>query len=220
MTNTPQNVEIIPAGNVTDGIEKAIGDTLTLTDQVVPMIEQAKNLQVTWPDKTQYEAAGAMLTEVRNLQKQGDSLWAPFNLKVDRVRDFLKRKLMAHKNRVTEVEAHLLPKMHEWERLEKKAADEEAAKLNRERNKRNAPPVQVRPSIPSTSGYRRSTVWGAYVENEDKLLAAWAKATGKEKAYLRRFIIANQKELSLEARNVKNPTQLAKDIPGVKFTEE
>jgi hypothetical protein len=220
MTNTPQGVEIIPAGNVTEGVEKAIGDTLSLTDQVVPLIDKAKKLTVTWPDKESYEAAGALLTEARNLKKQGDSVWAPFNLKVDRVRNFLKQKLMAHTNRVTECESFLLPKMHAWEAAEKSAARKEAEKANATREKRGAPPVNVLPDIPTTSGYRRSTVWGAYVEDEEKLLRAWANATGKEKTYLRQFVCANAKQLSVEARNVKKPKELAARIPGVKFTEE
>ena len=220
MTNTPQNVEIIPAGNVTEGIEKAIGDTTSLTDQVIPLIDKAKNLKVTWPDKQSYEAAGAILSEVRNLKKQGETVWAPFNLKVERVRNFLKQKLMAHTNRVTECEALLLPKMHEWESAEKAAARKEEEKANANRMKQGAPPAKVLPDIPATAGYRRSTVWGAYVEDEDKLLRAWVAAAGKEKAYLRQFICANAKQLSIEARNVKKPAELMKRIPGVKFTEE
>lgn len=217
---TDQNVEIIPSGNVTEGIEKTIGDSESLTAQVVPLIEKAKNLKVTWPDKASYEAAGAILTDVRNLKKQGEALWAPFNLKVDRVRNFLKQKLQAHLNRVTEAEGHLLQPMKDWEIAEKSAAKKEEEKLNKQRERQGAPPVRVQAEVPATAGYRRSTVWGAYVEDENKLLKAWADATGKEKAYLRQFICANAKQLSLEARNVKKPAELTKRIPGVRFTEE
>jgi hypothetical protein len=220
--STPQNpnVEIIPSGNVTEGIEKVIGDTTNLTAQVVPLIDKAKALKVTWPDKTSYESAGALLTEGRNLKKQGEALWAPFNLKVERVRNFLKQKLQAHTNRVNELEGYLLQPMRDWEIAEKNAARKEEEKLNKEREKRGASPVSVEANVPATAGYRRSTVWGAYVEDFDKLLRAWVTATGKEKIYLRQFICANEKQLSIEARNVKKPAELMKRIPGVRFSEE
>lgn len=220
MSTNPSNMEIIPSGNVTEGIEKAIGDTTSLTDQVIPLIEKAKHLKVTWPDKTSYEAAGSLLTEGRNLKKQGEALWAPFSLKVERVRNFLKQKLQAHTNRVTELEGFLLQPMRDWEIAEKSAAKKEADKLNKQREKVGAPPVRVEADVPATAGYRRSTFWGAYVEDEDKLLKAWASATGKEKAYLRQFVCADAKQLGVEARNVKKPKELTERIPGVKFTEE
>lgn len=218
MSSNP-NVEIIPSGNVTEGIERAIGDTASLINQVEPLLTEAKNLEVEWPSKESYAQAGELLSKIRSIKKEGEAHWAPFNIKVERVRTFLKMKLTALTNRTQEGEAHLLPKMKDWEVAERSAAKKEEKQENKQREQQGRPPVSVKVDVPSTPGYRRTVTYKATVENEDKLLANWAKATGKEKAYLRQFICANEQRLGREAREVKDCDALNKRVPGVKFSE-
>lgn len=117
----------------------------------------------------------------------------------------------------------------EADKLRKEA--EEQAKRDKyraaeeaEATKKDAKQVIVRDSTPAVAGYRRTTNYGAIVENELLILHAYVDAyVGHDERrvlYLRRFLQANEKELGKESRDVKDPAKLTALIPGVRFTKE
>ena len=79
---------------------------------------------------------GSVLSEVRNLRKQGEARYQPFNLIVDRVRSFLKTNLQKHTNACEEVESLCRPKMKAFEQAELEATKKEQAELNKKAEKR------------------------------------------------------------------------------------
>jgi hypothetical protein len=209
------DTQIIPAADLT-GLESALGDVDQLTTQLAPLRETAKTLEVKWPDRQAYAVVGSVLSEVRNLRKQGEARFQPFNLIVDRVRSFLKTNVQKHTNACEEVEALCRPKMKAFEQAELEAAKAEQAAINKKADKRGDAPVTVAPAIPSVAGYRRSTRYEVEVLDADKLLKQWVDASGKHKAYLRQFITINHQRLGEEARKLKDPDRLMKLVKGIR----
>jgi hypothetical protein len=205
--------QIIPTSVELTGIESALGDVDQLTLKLAPLREQAKSIEV--KDRESYTAIAAVLSEVRNLRKQGEALFQPFNLIVDRVRTFLRINLQKHANACEEVEGICKPKMKEWERAEAEASEKEQDEINRKREKHGEAPVSVAPNIPSVGGYRRSTNYGVEVQDVDALLKQWANASGKHKQYLRQFVTANGQALRDEARRLKDPARMMKLVKGI-----
>ncbi len=90
---TKPQVEVIPSSEL-PGLEKAIHSVEALTAQLFPLREKARTLEVkTKPD---YMEIGQVLSETRNLRKQGAAYFSPFDLIVDRVRTFLRTKRQKH----------------------------------------------------------------------------------------------------------------------------
>lgn len=185
-----------------------------LTEQLAPLQEKARSIEV--KDKSAYAEIGEVLTEVRNLRKQGGAQFSPFDLIVDRVRTFLRTKRQKHENACEEIESVCKAKMKTFEQEELRAAQAEEAKLNKQAEKKGEAPVTVQPSIPTVAGYRRSTNYYAEVTDADKLLRAWVRAGKEQHQYLRQFITIDVKALNAEAREVKDPEKLQKAIPGIR----
>lgn len=210
---TKPQVEVIPSTEL-PGLEKAIHSVEALTAQLFPLREKARTLEV--KTKSDYMEIGQVLSETRNLRKQGVAHFSPFDLIVDRVRTFLRTKRLKHENTCEEIEGLCLPKMKAYERAEIDAAKAEEKQIN----KKSENPVEVAPDIPATPGYRRSTTYPVEVVDADKLLKAWERADGERRKYLRRFITIDIKEVAAEARRVKEPEKLMHMIPGIKAWTE
>jgi len=203
--------EIIPSTDL-PGLERVLGDVDHLTDQLIPLHENAKTIEVKFPDKTGYMAISNILSQERSLRKMGEAQFAPFNLIVDRVRTFLKTKLQKHTNACEEIDAICRGKMKPWEQAETAAAEAEEKAMN----KKSENPVTVKPDIPTTEGYRRSTTYPVEVLNADAILKKWTTAKGKHKEYLRKFITIDVVELRRQARDLKDPERLMKLVPGIR----
>lgn len=216
--------EIIPTHVLPpDDLDKlgiAVREVEDLSLQLPALREKAKTIEVKWPHKESYLAIGAVLSEVRNLRKQGEAQFSPFDLIVDRVKDWLRTKKHKHTNACEEIEALCKPKMKDYERAEAEAARKEQDELNRKALKTGGAPVTVQPDLPSVGGYRKSTTYPVQIIDADKILRKWESATGKHKEYLRKFITIDAKALGEESRRLKNPEQLIKLIPGIKAWKE
>src|SRR6267142_2639138 len=198
------------------GLDAALASVEQLSAQLLPLWEKAHSIEVKFPDKSAYSEIGEVLSEVRNLRKQGGAQFAPFDLIVDRVRTFLRTKRQKHENACEEIESLCLPKMKAFEREELEATQKEEHKINKQAEKKGEAPVEVQPAIPTVAGYRRSTNYYAEVTDAEKLLRAWIRAGKEQHQYLRQFITIDIKALNAEAREVKNPEQLMKQIPGIR----
>lgn len=155
-----------------------------------------------------------------------------------------KTAIERRKARVNEIRGMLrrkeISKSKAAELLTLAGATEEAEKAraaaNAEQLKKNVQTVTVTPNVPKVSGRRGTIKYSAEVENTDTLLMAYVatfmpekgrvltwqeQATQAERrAYLRRFIMANEQALGEEAREVKDSAKLNATIPGVKFTDK
>jgi len=172
---------------------------------------------ITYRGKSAAREIGEVLSEVRNLRKQGGAQFAPFDLIVDRVRTFLRTKRQKHENACEEIESLCLPKMKAFEREELEATQKEQDKINKQAERKGEAPVEVQPAIPTVAGYRRSTNYYAEVTDVNALLRTWKNSKNpKQIAYLRQFITIDMKALNAEAREVKNPEKLMKQIPGIR----
>jgi len=198
------------------GLDAALASVEQLSVQLFPLREKARSIEVKFPDKSAYSEIGEVLSEVRNLRKQGGAQFAPFDLIVDRVRTFLRTKRQKHENACEEIESLCLPKMKEFEREELEAKQKEQDKINKQAERKGEAPVEVQPAIPTVAGYRRSTNFYAEVTDPDKLLRAWVRAGKEQHQYLRQFITIDVKALNAEARRVKDPEKLQKLIPGIR----
>jgi hypothetical protein len=198
------------------GLDSALASVEQFTLQLAPLQEKARTIEVKFPDKSAYSEIGEVLSEVRNLRKQGAAQFAPFDLIVDRVKTFLRTKRQKHENTCEEIETVCKAKMKPWEQQELEVTQKEETKLNKKAEKRGEAPVEVQPSIPTVAGYRRTTNYYAEVTDADKLLRAWMRAGKEQHQYLRKFITIDVKALNAEAREVKDPEKLQKAIPGIR----
>lgn len=208
-------VEVIPSSEL-PGLPTALGDIEQLTAQLAPYREKANTLEVKWPDREAYASIGEVLSYVTNSQKQGEAIVSPFDLIVDRVRTFLRTRKQRHTNACEEIKAVCRWKMKVFEHKELEEKQAEQDRINKQNAKKGLPEVTVQAAIPSVAGYRRSTNYYAESTDFDMLLRGWANRTGKEKQYLRKFIMIDAKALNAEARNVKDPEKLMKMIPGIR----
>src|SRR6267142_3137525 len=199
------------------GLDAALSSVEQLSVQLFPLREKARTIEVKFPDKSAYSEIGEVLSEVRNLRKQGGAQFAPFDLIVDRVRTCLRTKRQKHENTCEEIESLCLPKMKAFEREELEATQKEQDKINKQAEKKGETPAEVQPAIPTVAGYRRSTNYYAEVTEADALLRTWKNSRNpKQIAYLRQFITIDVKALNAEARRMKDPEKLQKNIPGIR----
>jgi hypothetical protein len=211
--------ELIPSTELT-GIEKALTSVEALTVQLEPLREKAKKLEVTWPNKEKYAEIGQVLSEVRNLRKQGEAHFAPFTVIVERVKTWLRTQIQKHTNACEEIDFICRTKMKEYERRELEETQKEQKQVDRKAERNGEPGGKVAPNLPPVAGYRRSIVYRAELKDITVLLKAWAKGTPKHRAYLERFLTVDEKALNAEAREVKDPEKLMKLLPGTRAWKE
>jgi hypothetical protein len=72
------------------------------------------------------------------------------------------------------------------------------------------------PGSMKVEDYRSSTNYRAEVTHVDAILEAWSRATGERKTYLRQFITIDMGEMNAEARRLKDPKKMMKQLPGVR----
>jgi hypothetical protein len=107
---------------------------------------------------------------------------------------------------------------------EKAARDKEAAAREQQEANASFKPVEVKANIPVIAGSRRHRVYSATFTDFPALLEAWRQSRNNgsmdRAAYLKRFIMGDEKELGREARDVQDSNQLVTMIPGISASDE
>lgn len=226
MTETMVVSEFSALAETAPKVAETLATVEKLTAQLPPLKQQAQSAEVTFPNREGYQAVGAVLTEVRALKKQGEAHLSPFEVLVSRVSTFLRTARQKHVNACTEIEGIILPKMKAWERAELAETQKEQKQVEKQAAKTGAPAPTVQHNIPTTAGYRRSTLYRVEVTDANTLLHAYFKAaqsakTREQAIYLRQFITIDEQKLAKVLReDVKDPKQFMKQTPGVKAWTE
>jgi len=198
----------------------AIAETDKDSAALVALRARAESIEVT--DVTTYSQLGSVLTEVRLINP--DSHWTRLDTFIKRLRAFYDMQVNRPKNERTLIENIIKPKLKAWEQAELEATKKEQVSINKTNAKEGLPEATVKPALPSIGGYRRSTTYHATFDTPadfNKLLKAWKNAKNKAVwEYYRQFITFNAKVLNEEARAIKDPKQLAKNIPGCRAWSE
>jgi hypothetical protein len=214
------NTEIVPALKIDEtALARTLGDVEVLTAQLAPLRQRARDIQVDSPQS--YADLGGVLSDVRAIRKQGKALFVPFDTLVDRVRTYLRTKLLVNQNACEEIEGIILPKMKEFERYEIGEAEKEEKHLNKAREKAGEAPVEVKPNLGKVAGYARRTNYKAEFVDFDALLKEFRKSTDKNRLlFLRQFIQPNAQRLGEFARDTKDSAQVQKLVPGTRAFED
>jgi hypothetical protein len=200
-------VQIIPSTELT-GLETTIGQVEGLTAQVVALRDKARVMSCS--NREEYSALLQVVADERILRKQGAAMFAPFTSIIDRAKSFVKTQAQKHDNACEELEAAAKPKLKDFERKELAETQKEQDELNKKREKRDLPPVEVKPALPTAAGYRRTTNYPIIIEDTVKFM----RAAKKDKDLLK-FIILDFQALAKEARDLKDPEAFNKKYPGV-----
>lgn len=196
------------------GIEGA----LATSDQLYPKIEA---LDFRWrkievKDADTYAEMGLALNEAVALRKEWELVYSPFKLIAKRVTDFLRTKEQRGTNRIQEIEANIRAKLKSYEAIERERAEKDAEKTS----KAVGHPVDVKAALPSIGGYRKTVTYKAELIDLKKFLAALRDAKGERRVYLMKFLTLDEKALNKEARDVKDPDELMKRIPGIRAWQD
>ena len=107
---------------------------------------------------------------------------------------------------------------------EKAKRDREAAAKEEAEAKANFKEVSVKPNLPTVQGSRRHRNFYAEFTDFPALLEAWRQARNNgsldRAAYLKRFIMGDEKELGREARDVQDSNKLITMIPGISASDK
>ncbi len=113
----------------------------------------------------------------------------------------------------------LLKEAYERAERDNKAAAQEEAEA-----KANFKPVEVKPNLPTIAGSRRHRNYSATFTDFPALLEAWRQARNNgsldRAAYLKQFIMGDEKELGREARDVQDSNKLLTMIPGISASDK
>jgi hypothetical protein len=207
--------ELIPANPLPlPGFELALANMDTLEHSIEPLAARAQALQV--KDADSFAEAGQIIAQLKNLSKESEACMAPYKIKVRQVLDFLQTRFNRNKNRAEELHGILNKKMGDYSRLEREAAAAEEKKLN----KKAAEPVTVQPNLPKTAGVRNTTNYPITIEDPKilirALLKAYKAADTKRVQFLAQFVTVDRVKLAEYARELKDPQEFNKSIPGVK----
>jgi hypothetical protein len=213
-----KTAEVVPSGTLTN-IEKALGEMQGDLARLPEFKAKAEALEVV--DEGSFLEAGTLQVQVENLGgKDGGSRLQTFFDITNTVITFLRNKRTAMQTEKDAVIKILSNKRNEWARKDREAKEKEQQELDAKNRKAGAPKQYVLDSVPATSGKRKVTTWPITVEDADKFLKAWAKATGKEKERLRRFICLDVQALGKESRDMQDPEAFMKLYPGIKSEEK
>jgi len=119
---TKSQQEIIPSADLPQ-FEQALATMSDIESTLGPVVDEAKAIKVV--DKTTYARAGALLAQGKAAVKTSDATMASYELIIKTVKDYI----LERKNRVKalkeEISDALTPKMVEYDRAEKAAAQAE-----------------------------------------------------------------------------------------------
>ena len=196
------------------GIETALATMDTLENSLVPLAERAKALQVS--DAATFAQAGEIIAELKRVTKEGEVTLAPFKLIVQRVKDFMQQRFNRNNNRATEIHAILSGKMGDYTRKERPTAQKEEDTINKQRAKQGLPPETVQPNIPKVAGVRNTINYPIEVTDRSKFLNAFLKGDKQRRIFLSQFIALDESKLAAHAKDLKDPVEFMKHVPGVK----
>lgn len=128
----PSSVEIIPSTELT-GIEGAIRTLSIAESRLVELRPKAEKIIVNSPEK--FLEGGALLKEIRDLKKSGDTTMAPFKDIVKRATDWIRNKITAHELVAAQIEQPLAEKLATYQCEERERTQREQQELNQRREK-------------------------------------------------------------------------------------
>lgn len=131
ITTTKQ--EIIPSSDLPK-FNEALVTMDGFEQQLEPIMKEAREIKVT--DAVSYQRAGALIAEIKSIDKSGDSTMSPYNTILKKVKDFIKQRELRVANRVEEIRGIITPKLAEYERAEKAKAQAEQERISRETKQR------------------------------------------------------------------------------------
>ena len=206
--------QIVPSNPLPlPGFETALVKMDSLEQQLAPLAERARTLAVT--DAASFAEAGNLIAELKRITKESEIEVAPFKLIVTRVKDFIQTRFNCNANRATEIHSWLTPKMAAYSKQDKK---ETAVEQKQMEKKGIAGTVQS--NIPKVAGVRATVNYPVTITDPKLLIRAFAKAykasDTKRVQFLSRFITLDGQELRAYAKEIKNPEQFNKELPGVK----
>jgi hypothetical protein len=203
--------QIIPKLEFDTPLETALAQGDKYRAELMPLHTRVRGMEIA--DAASYAEVGAILSQERGIRKQIKANWAPFDAIADRVRDFLRTSRQRDENLCQEIDAACLAKMKPWENRER----EEAAKEEKQLNKKSDTHVEVKPNLPSVAGYRKTVNYHIQVEDANKLLKAFRTEKNKTVlTFLCQFIALNENALAKYARELKDPEKFMGLVPGVK----
>jgi len=224
-TDRPAVLDVIPSPSME--IPKRDWDnSCAALDQDAAVLPQlrAKAESIKVVDEATYAEMGAVLTQVRLIKQAPLNRLGWVDTIIKRARGLYDQACNRVKNECTMIEDICKKELKTWEFREAPAAKAEEKQTNKARAKDGLPPVEVKPNIPKIEGYRRSTTYKATFdksEDFDKMLRRFFTTKSRdERTYLRKFMTWDEKELNAEARDVKDPKELMKRIPGVRAWAE
>jgi len=116
-----------------EGIQKANQELETLKLALVEYEREAKALKVENP--VTYEVAGTLLKRVRDNRKQGSWIMQPLKQIALTITTTFRQMEQAHGNKCEVIESLIEPKMVDYKRKERAAAEAEERRINEERRK-------------------------------------------------------------------------------------
>jgi hypothetical protein len=209
-----ETAEIVPSGALV-GIHEALGNVQDDLARIPEFKTKAEAIEVV--DQASFLEAGTLQVQVEAIGgKDGGSRLQPFFDLTNTVLTFLRNKrstVQAEKDAVIKI---LSDKRNAWAKKDREAKEKEQRELDAKNRKAGAPKQYVVDSVPVTAGKRKVTTWPITIEDADKFLKAWSKATGKEKDRLRQFILLDSQALGKESRDMQDPEAFMKLYPGIK----
>ena len=207
--------EIIPANPLPlPGFEIALSTMDTIEGSLAPLAERAKVIQVT--DAATFAEAGEIIARLKAVEKDSEVTLAPFKLTVQRVKDFLQTRFNRNANRAREIHAQLTAKMGDYSRKEREAAEKEQKEINKKLERKGEDPVTVQPNIPKVAGVRNTINYPVEVADRSKFLNAFLKGDKQRRLFLAQFIALDESALARHAKELKDPVEFMKQVPGVK----
>jgi len=237
----PSNVETSLSPIVLDRWQESLTEMDQHETEATALFNKARALEV--KDADSFAEAGNLIAELKHTTSASEACMEPYKLKVRKVLDFIQQRFNRNKNRAEEARGVLNMKMGDYSRKEKAAAEEEQRRLNEEAQRKRdadlkaqvktgeitkreaaeiakepAPEVRVQPSLPKTS-VRQTTNYPITIGDPKELiramLKAYKKTDTKRVQFLSRFVVLNERELAAYAKELKDPEQFNKEIPGV-----
>ena len=205
--------EIVPSNPIVlDRWTDALSDMDKFEQSAIVLHEKAKAIEV--KDADSFAQAGALIAEIKSNTAQSEACMEPFKLKVRRVLDFIQQRFNRNKNRGEEARGILNVKMGDYSRKEHEATAKEEKQVNKGRKAEDR--VTVQPNLPKTSGVRNTTNYPIKIVDRSKFLNAFLRADTERRKFLAQFLCLDESALRAHAKELKNPVEFMKQIPGVK----
>jgi hypothetical protein len=201
-----------------EGIQKATQELGDVRLMLVDFENEAKRIHVDSPET--FAEMGALLLRVRDAKKKASWIMSPLNSIAKTIKDTFRSMELSVTNKAEEIDGICVAKLGDYKAPEREATKEEEADINKKREKKGLPPVEVKPNIPKVAGLRNRVNYYAECEDFRALLDAYRAGTPAQRAFLQQFLMPNDKAIAAHARGLKDDAATMKAIPGTKAWHE